>query len=97
MSNDNQQKPPCPEFPFFGVKYPDARCIDGYLWDLDKYEDGHLYGGGEVPCPFCNTENAVEYLLGDCINGDEEKTRVAIEKSIEKLKIHYGYENERTK
>ena len=26
----------CPEFPFFGASYPDARCINGYLWDLDK-------------------------------------------------------------
>ena len=28
----------CPEFPFFGALYPDARCCDGYLWDLDSYD-----------------------------------------------------------
>lgn len=26
-------KHPCPEFPFFGASYPDAHCINGYLWD----------------------------------------------------------------
>lgn len=48
----------CPEFPFFGAQYPDARCIDGQLYDLDKCDDlGRLYQMGEYwPCPFCNTE-----------------------------------------
>lgn len=54
-------KKQCPEFPFFGARYPDACCIDGYLWDLDKFEDGKLYGGGEIPCPFCNEEAFIEY------------------------------------
>ena len=44
----------CEEFPFFGAHYPDARCIDGYLWDLDSYEDGFLTSGGEYACPYCN-------------------------------------------
>lgn len=52
----------CPEFPFFGASYPDARCIDGYLWDLDKVnEKGEFYGEGETPCPFCNTKAFIEY------------------------------------
>ena len=48
----------CPEFPFFGAKYPDATCIDGKLFDLDKCdENGNLYVPGEDwPCPFCRTE-----------------------------------------
>lgn len=58
-------KPQCPEFPHFGAHYPDARCIDGYLWDLDKYEDGQLYGGGEDPCPFCNTEEYIKWATDD--------------------------------
>lgn len=59
MSGQNKQ---CPEFPFFGVSYPDARCINGYLWDLDKCdENGNLYGVGDIPCPFCNTEKFIEY------------------------------------
>lgn len=52
----------CPKFPFFGATYPDARCIDGYLWDLDKVnEKGELYGEGETPCPFCNFDEFVEH------------------------------------
>ena len=51
---------PCPEFPFFGARYPDATCIDGYLWDLDKCDDGKLYGGGDDPCPFCNTTEFIK-------------------------------------
>jgi len=52
----------CPEFPFFGAHYPDARCIDGRLWDLDKCDDEGLYSSGDnPPCPFCNTEAFIEY------------------------------------
>lgn len=42
--------------PYFGASYPDATCIDGYLWDLDSCDEpgGPLSGGGEVPCPQCN-------------------------------------------
>lgn len=59
MSEQNKQ---CPKFPFFGASYPDARCINGYLWDLDKCdENGNLYGVGDIPCPFCNTEKFIEY------------------------------------
>lgn len=36
MSGQNKQ---CPEFPFFGASYSDARCINGYLWDLDKCDE----------------------------------------------------------
>jgi hypothetical protein len=57
----------CPEFPHFGAKYPDARCIDGYLWDLDSSEndDGgqFLTVGGDDPCPFCNTEEYIENVV----------------------------------
>lgn len=51
------------EFPFFGGPYPDARCIDGYLWDMDSYEDGFLTVGGNDPCPFCNTEEWLKIVL----------------------------------
>jgi hypothetical protein len=48
----------CPEFPFFGARYPDARCVDGKLYDLDKCDgNGNLYEpGDDWPCPFCQTE-----------------------------------------
>ena len=64
----------CPEIPYFGASYPDACCIDGSLWDLDKYDDGHLYGGGEVPCPFCNRDAFLEYHDADT----EKKKRRAL-------------------
>lgn len=52
----------CPEFPFFGASYPDATCIDGFLWDLDNCDDSGLISSGEnPPCPFCNTKAFVDY------------------------------------
>lgn len=60
MENTNEKD--CPDFKFFGAPYIDATCIDGYLWDLDKYEDGSLYGGGDIPCPFCNKEEFKEHI-----------------------------------
>lgn len=81
MNKDNR----CPDFPYFGATYPDACCIDGYLWDLDKYEDGQLYGGGEEPCPFCNEEMFIEYNL-DNENGN---TKEVLENYIKSLKEKY--------
>lgn len=64
-------KKQCGEFPYFGATYPDATCIDGYLWDLDKCnDDGSLYGGGEDPCPFCNTDEYVQRMRDDEIPED---------------------------
>lgn len=83
-----QAKQPCPEIPFFGACYPDARCIDGYLWDLDSFEDGGLTQGGDIPCPFCNTEEFIEYdpfWLVDSILEDMEEDGDTITLSIEKL------------
>lgn len=67
MALSKEEKKPkvatCPEFPFFGAKYPDAGCIDGQLYDLDKCDDnGNLYVPGEYwPCPFCNTEEFIKH------------------------------------
>lgn len=46
----------------FGATYPDACCIEGYLWDLDSCDEpgGGLYRGGDVACPCCNTREYVE-------------------------------------
>ncbi len=49
----------CPEFAHFGATYPDARCIDGYLWDLDSADGQFFTQGGNDPCPYCNPD---EYL-----------------------------------
>ena len=52
----------CPNFPYFGASYPDAGCVDGELWDLDKCDDNGLYSSGDnPPCPFCNTEAFIDY------------------------------------
>lgn len=54
----------CPEFPYFGAKYPDATCIDGKLWDLDKCDENGLYSSGDnPPCPFCNTDAFIESII----------------------------------
>lgn len=82
---NNTAKPQCPEFPYFGARYPDACCIDGYLWDLDKYEDGKLYGGGEDACPFCNTEQFIEE------HEDDDWSKEELSKYVEKLKLKYNY------
>ena len=37
-------KEQCPVFPYFGASYPDACCIDGYLYDMDDCDDyGNMY------------------------------------------------------
>ena len=37
----------CPEFPFWGAKYPDVCCIDGKLFNLGRCDDeGNLYQPG---------------------------------------------------
>lgn len=52
------------EFPHFGANYPDAICIDGYLWDLDScQDDGHLHIGGDDPCPVCNKDKWLERVM----------------------------------
>lgn len=60
------------EFPYFGTSYPDARCIDGYLWDMDSYQDGIFTIGGDEPCPFCNTEEWLEGVVGGYFETSEE-------------------------
>ncbi|MDR2917832.1 MAG: hypothetical protein LBV72_00495 [Tannerella sp.] len=51
----------CPEFQAFGARYPDARCIAGYLWDMDSDDgNGNFTIVGDVPCPFCNTNEWLE-------------------------------------
>ena len=48
--------------PYFGASYPDACCIDGFLWDLDSCDEpgGGLRRGGDDPCPRCNHATWVE-------------------------------------
>lgn len=53
----------------FGAPYPDAQCINGYLWDSDSYEDGMLTSGGDMPCPHCNLELWVADAAEEADNG----------------------------
>lgn len=78
---ETNRKEQCPEFPYFGASYPDACCIDGYLYDMDDCVDGCLCEMQEKhPCPFCNwdefkakwNENAEEYFeyIKESIHGN---------------------------
>jgi len=51
----------------FGAPYPDAQCIDGYLWDEDSCDvpGGDLYSGGDIPCRQCNWHEFVSYIADD--------------------------------
>lgn len=73
------------EAPTFGASYPDGRCIDGYMWDLDAYEDGYLTSGGDEPCPWCNTDEYLEYF-DKRFSGNARKRRVAKRVEIRRVK-----------
>lgn len=47
----------------FGAAYPDACCIDGFLWDLDSGDADGLTHGGDMPCPACNTGSYLDDAL----------------------------------
>lgn len=80
----------CPEFPFFGASYPDATCIDGKLYDLDKCDgNGMLYEqGDDFPCPFCKTEEFIKRYASyrNMKYGD-------VRKMVKELKKKYNYPN----
>ena len=61
-NNFNGKNEPCPEFPYWGATYPDACCVDGTLYDLDKCDqNGNLYEPmDDIPCPFCKPEDFIE-------------------------------------
>lgn len=96
----NENIKPCPEIPFWGASYPDACCIDGILYDLDYCDDnGNLYDKGEgVPCPFCQTEEFIEYdyfnkvdlICGELMENDSaEQYDIHIDEAIEKARKWY--------
>lgn len=66
--------------PYFGASYPDACCINGYLWDLDSCDEpgGGLHSGGDDPCPQCN-HNA---FLGDVLIHKGEEGWLAADDKI---------------
>jgi len=72
----------------FGAYYPDAACIDGYLWDLDRCDEpgGPLYNGGDIPCPCCNTR---EYI-GITPSGNAKQRRTKIRILMRKVRSWAG-------
>lgn len=77
----------CPEFPYFGASYPDARCINGYLQDMDDCDDeGNIYLTKEeqYPCPFCNTEE----FMQNCKDNEEDLDKVR--QRMEDIKKRYS-------
>lgn len=78
----------CPEFPYFGASYPDARCVDGVLHDLNKCDDnGNLYvNDNDDPCPFCRAQEYIDTHV-DVENGI---TREQLEKHIKFLQERYN-------
>lgn len=89
---------PCPEFPYFGARYPDATCIDGILHDLDKCDDeGNLYEQGDnVPCPFCQTESFIEFHVDDFATAEDipdDKEREEFNASINSRETILEYIN----
>lgn len=76
----------CPEIPYFGANYPDARCVDGQLFDLDRCdENGNLFEMFEyVPCPFCDEEGFIEHVM------ESGNNRQEIINWIEKMRNKYG-------
>ena len=85
MSTENIEQ--CPEFPYFGASYPDARCVSGYLHDMDSCDEhGNLYVMSESnPCPFCNTK---EFLKNQ---RDNEADMTKVKKWMENIKNEYSY------
>lgn len=64
------------EAPHFGAHYPDATCIDGYLWDLDSGDADGLTSGGDVPCPACKTSDYIEWTGSRASGNARQRRRV---------------------
>ena len=76
------------EFPHFGASYPDAHCIDGYLYDMDSVENGFYTYGGDDPCPFCNTEKWLDDVLEKGEFTSREEALSWVEKMRDRYEIH---------
>lgn len=75
------------EAPNFGARYPDGTCIDGFMWDLDSCDEpgGPLYGGGDEPCPWCNT---LEFIESRAVHfsGSSHQRRIARRAEVKRIK-----------
>lgn len=73
------------EAPTFGASYPDGRCLDGYMWDLDACDGRLLIGGPEMACPYCNTREHIEDTFVG-FSGNSHQRRKAIRKKIKEIR-----------
>lgn len=73
------------EAPTFGARYPDGTCIDGWMWDLDSGDADGLTSGGDMPCPWCNTLEHLEYH-GHQATGNARQRRAARRREVRKVK-----------
>lgn len=86
----------CPEFPFWGARYPDACCIDGKLYDLDKCDDSGLHEPiDDIPCPFCRTDEFIE--LDHFCKVDSFLDELMEDDSAEQYDIHIDEAKEKAK
>jgi hypothetical protein len=78
----------------FGAHYPDATCIDGYLWDLDNCDepgDHVLHSGGDSPCPCCNTREYVEGCAEvETMGGNARQRRIGRRAVMRKVRAWAG-------
>jgi hypothetical protein len=66
--------------------YPDGRCIDGYLWDLDSGDGEFLTSGGDVPCPACNTIDYIQHC-GNAPSGNARQRRRVVRIAARKVRL----------
>lgn len=74
------------EAPHFGAHYPDAVCIDGYLWDLDSGDADGLTFGGDLPCPACNTIDYIKHS-GNLPSGNARQRRRVLRLAARKVRL----------
>lgn len=64
----------------FGAHYPDALCIEDYLWDLDSGDFNEGFStGGDIPCPACNTAAHLDWIaenIQDCFDPDTHQPAI---------------------
>ena len=80
------------EFPHFGASYPDAKCCDGYLWDMDSLDEslGGFTVGGDEPCPVCNTEAWLDSVVGEDEMFETKEEALQYVEQLKERYLNYG-------
>lgn len=76
----------------FGANYLDSACYGGVVYDLDCCDDnGNLFEPSMyVPCPLCNTVEAVKMLTQEYHNNDVPNPWHEAVKRINVVREHHG-------